>query len=85
MLECKAHLEQLQLILLLYNLVEAPAKSTILRYFQKDLRPSILAELQNKNHKLENFLQIVKKTVTAKAKANLWSWATIKNMDQHCL
>ena len=56
----------------------------MLKYFWKGLRPSILAELQNMNHELENFIQIVKKAVVAKAKTNLRSRATTKNMDQHC-
>ena len=70
--------------MLAYNLVGAPAEPTILRYFKESLWPSILAELQNKDHKLENFLQIVKKAVAAEAKANLRSQATTKDMDQHC-
>lgn len=44
----------------------------MLRYFQKDLKSSILAKLQNKNFKLENFVQIIKKVVVTKTKANLW-------------
>ena len=56
----------------------------MLRYFREDLWPSILAELQNEDHELENFLQIVKKAVAAKAKANLRSRATTKDIDQHC-
>ena len=55
----------------------------MLKYFQDDLRPSILAELQNEDYELENFLQIVKKAVVAKAKANLRLRATIKDMDQY--
>ena len=54
----------------------------MLRYFRESLQPSILAELQNEDHELENFLYVLKKAVVAKAKANLWSWATTKNMDQ---
>ena len=84
MLEWAAHLKHLQSILLAYNPVRAPAEPTMLRYFREGLRPSILAELQNENHELENFLQIVKKTVAAKAKANLRSRATTKDMDQYC-
>ena len=56
----------------------------MLRYFREGLRPSILAELQNEDHELESFVQIVKKAVVAEAKTNLRSWATTKNMDQHC-
>ena len=83
-LEWAAHLEHLQLILLAYDPVGAPAEPTMLRYFREGLRPSILAELQNEDHELENFLQIVKKAVAAEAKANLRSRATTKDMDQHC-
>ena len=61
------------MILLEYNLVKASAKPTMLWYFQKDLQTSILAKLQNKDHKLQSFVKIVKKTIVAKAKANLWS------------
>ena len=81
MLEWAAYLEHLQLILLLYDPVGAPTKPMILRYFQKGLRTSILAELQNEDHELESFVQIVKKAVVAKAKTNLRSRATIKDMD----
>ena len=84
MLKWAAYLEHLQSILLAYDSVGAPAKSTILKYFQEDLRPSILAKLQNEDHELKNFLQIVKKVVIAEAKANLQSRATTKDMDQYC-
>lgn len=43
----------------------------MLKYFQKDLKRSILAKLQNKNIEPESVVQIVKKTVIVKAKANL--------------
>ena len=46
----------LQSILLEYDLVGAPAKPTMLRYFPKSLKASILAELQNKDLKLKNFV-----------------------------
>lgn len=38
----------------------------MLNYFQKGLRPSILAKLQNKDLKVENFVQIIKKAVVGK-------------------
>lgn len=56
----------------------------MLKYFRKGLRPSILAKLQNKNLELESFVQIIKKAVIAKAKANLWPWATTCDIDQQC-
>ena len=85
MLEWAAHFEHLQSILLAYDPVVAPAKPTIFIYFREGLQPSILAKLQNKDLKLESFVQIVKKAVVTKAKANLRSQATTKDMDQHCL
>ena len=51
------------------------------RYFQKSLQPFILTELQNKNHKLKNFFQVINKVILTKAKANLHSWGTTKNID----
>lgn len=61
----------MQSILIKYNLIEASTKSILLKYFQKCLRLSILAKLQNENLKVESFIQIVKKAVVAKAKSNL--------------
>ena len=48
-LEWAAHLKHLQSILLAYNSVRASAKLTMFKYFWEGLRPSILAELQNKD------------------------------------
>ena len=45
-LDWATHLEYLQSILLKYDPVGAPTKSTILKYFRKGLKPSILAELE---------------------------------------
>ena len=83
-LDWAAHFEHLQSILLEYNLIRAPTEPTMLRYFRECLRPSILAELQNEDLELENFVQIVKKAVVAEAKANLRPRATTRDMDQHC-
>ena len=66
-----AYSKHLQSVLLAYKSVRALAKFTMLRYFWEGLKPSILAKLQNKNLELESVLQIVKKIVIAKAKANL--------------
>ena len=55
-LEWAAHLKHLQSILLAYDPIGAPAEPTMLRYFREGLRSSILAELQNEDYELENFL-----------------------------
>ena len=85
MFEWAAHFKHLQSILLAYDPVKAPAKPMMLRYFREGLWSSIFAKLQNEDHELENFFQIVKKAVASKAKANLRSRATTKDLDQHCL
>lgn len=51
----------LKSILLEYNLLEAQVKFTMLSYFWKDLKLSILAKLQKENLELESFVQIMKK------------------------
>ena len=71
MLEYTVDFKQPQLILLVYNLVKALAKLTILKYFQKDLRPLILAKLQNKYLELKSFFQLIKEAVIAKTKIYL--------------
>ena len=55
----------------------------MLRYFRKDLKLSVLAELEYQNFKLESFDQMVKKVVNAKAKSALWLCSGIKEIDQH--
>lgn len=78
-----AHFKYLQSILLKYDSIRAPIKPTILNNFWKSLRPYILAKLQNKHFKLECFIQIMKKIVVNKAKANLRPWSIIQNIDQY--
>lgn len=54
----------------------------MLKYFEKSFKLFILTELQNKKLELEIFVQIVKKIIEVEAKANLRSWAIMKNIDQ---
>ena len=56
----------------------------MLRYFRKGLKPSILAELEHRDLKLESFDQMVKKAVDAEAKSALRPRSSTKEMDQHC-
>ena len=55
-------------MLLQYNLVGTPTKSTMLRYFQESLKSSILAELKYQDLELESFNKMVKKAVDTKVK-----------------
>ena len=43
----------------------------ILRYFQKSLKPFILAKIEHQDLELESFDQMIKKAVNVKAKAAL--------------
>ena len=55
MLDWTAHLEYLRSILLEYNPVRAPTKSTMLKYFWEGPKPSVLAELEHQDLELESF------------------------------
>ena len=83
-LDWVAHLEHLQSILLEYDPVGAPIKSTMLRYFREGLTPSVLAELKYRDLELKSFNQMVKKAVNAKAKLTLRPCSSTKKMDQNC-
>ena len=67
-----------------YNLVGASTKPTILKYFRKNLKPSVLAELEYQDLELKSSNQMVKKAVKVKAKMSLWPRSNTKKMDQNC-
>ena len=83
-LDWTAHLKHLQSILLEYDPVGASTKLTMLRYFHKGLKPSVLVELEYRNLELESFDQIIKKAVDANIKSALRAHSSIKEMDQNC-
>ena len=56
----------------------------MLRYFQEGLKPSVLAEPEHRDLKLESFNQMVKKAVNAKAKSALQPCSSTKKIDQNC-
>ena len=56
----------------------------MLRYFYEGLKPSVLAELEHRDLKLEKINQMVKKAVNAKAKSALQPRSSSKEMDQNC-
>ena len=85
MLDWAAHLEYLLSILLEYNLVGVSTKPKMLRYFQEDLKLSVLAKLEYQDLKLESFNQMIKKTVNAEAKSALRPCSSTKEIDQNCL
>ena len=83
-LDWAAYLKHLQSILLKYDPVGAPIKPTMLKYFRKGLKPSVLAELEHWDLELESFNQMVKKAVNVKAKLALRLRSSTKKMDQNC-
>ena len=83
-LDWAAYLKHLQFILLEFNPVGALTKPIMLKYFWKDLKPSILAELEHRDFELENFNQMIKKAVNAKAKLALQPCSSTKKIDQNC-
>ena len=66
-----------------YDLVRALTKPTMLRYFWEGLKPSVLAELEHRDLKLESFDQMVKKVVNAEAKLAFRPRFSTKKMDQN--
>ena len=65
------------LILLAYDPVEAPAKPTMLSYFREGQRPSILAELQNKdrNQTARYITHLINWIIRGVDPANVWGWS----------
>ena len=53
----------------------------MLRYFWEGLKSSVLAELEHQNLELENFDQMVRKAVNAKAKLALRPHFSTKEID----
>lgn len=78
------HLEHLQTILLEFDANGAPKETDLIRYFQKALKPSIKAEMENQVDEYEDWDVLVRKTVAAEAKAALRPASYIREMDQQC-
>ena len=56
----------------------------MIRYFWKDLRPSVRAQLDTQGRDLDSWKEAVKKTVNAEAKTLLQSSASTRDMDSRC-
>ena len=66
-----SHLEHLQFILIKFDPATAPTESTIVRYFQEELKPSIKAKIDQDTTHLDNYEELVAKAVGAKVKVGL--------------
>ena len=66
-----SHLEYLQSILIEFDPAAAPTESTMVRYFEEGLKPSIKAEIDQDTTHLDDYKELVLKAVKAEAKAGL--------------
>lgn len=64
-----AHLEYLQVVQKKFNDTTATSKNLLICYFRDNLRPSIRAQIDKRDRNLEYWLEVIKRTIDAKAKA----------------
>ena len=77
-----SHLKYLKSILIEFDLLAAPTESTMVRYFEESLKPSIKAEMDQDASHLDDYKELVAKTVRAEAKAGLRPSSYIRETDQ---
>ena len=80
-----AHLEYLQSILIEFDSKWAPEEGTMIRYFQKGLRPLLRLKMEQRDPEIDNFEELVEKAVDPKAKAALRPRFYTCKTDQHHL
>ena len=66
-----SYFERLQSILIKFDPVATPTESTMVRYFEKSLKPSIKAEIDQDAIHLDNYEELIVKAVRVEAKADL--------------
>ena len=64
-----------------FDSVIAPTEVTMVRYFEKGLKPSIKAEMDQDNSQLIDYEELVAKAVRAKAKAGLRPRSYVQKTD----
>ena len=79
------HLEHLQSIPMEFDPAAAPTESTIVRYFEEGLKPSIKAEINQDATHLDNYEELVSKAVRVEAKAGLRPSSYVRETDQQVL
>ena len=55
-----------------FDLVATPTKSTMVRYFEKGLKQSIKAKMDQDASHLDDYEELITKAVRAEIKAGLW-------------
>ena len=80
-----SHLEHFQSILMKFDPAAASTESTMVRYFEEGLKPSIKAEIDQDNFQLIDYEELVAKAVRAEAKASLRPSSYMRKTDLSCL
>ena len=80
-----SHLEHLQSILMEFDPAAAPTESTMVRYFEEGLKPSIKAEIDQDATHLDDYEELVLKAVRAEAKAGLRPSSYVREADLQVL
>ena len=80
-----SHLEHLQFILMEFDPATAPTESTMVRYFEESLKPSIKAEMDQDATHLNDYEELVAKAIRAKAKDSLRLGSYIREADLQVL
>ncbi len=83
-LDWATHLEHLQAVLKEFDPTGTPNKTTLIRYFQEGLHPSIWAQLDHRGRDLDGWEEVVEKAGDAEAKTNLQSPFYVRDIDARC-
>lgn len=68
-----------------FNSVGALIELTMIQYFWKELKLCIKAEIDQRNHELDSFEELVDKTIKAKPKSALRAGSNASETDHRCL
>lgn len=79
-----AHLENLQAVLKEFDTVAAPNEDLLIRYFRDGLRPSIRAQLDERDRDLDNWQEVIERAIDAEAKAGRQAPSLARESDARC-
>lgn len=67
-----------------FGIIGTPNKPTIICYFQKSLKSSIMIEIKQQDLALTSFKKIIQRIVNADTKTSLKSSVMVQNLDAYC-
>ena len=79
-----AHLEYFQSIFIEFDSEWAQEEGTMIWYFWKSLRPSVMVKMEQRGQEPNSFKEVVKKAVDAEAKVVFGPRSYACKTDQHC-